>query len=60
MRQMDWAVLVVSVALVVVTSIYAVFTWLMVRELRATRALSVRPRLALSVRMVSPHRAFSP
>lgn len=54
MAGMDWAVLVVSVALVVATSIYAVFTWLMVSELRATRALSVRPRLGLSIRMVGP------
>jgi hypothetical protein len=55
---MDWAVLVVSIVLVFVTAVYAFFTWLMLRELRATRALSVRPRLALSIRMVSPTQGF--
>lgn len=55
---MAWAVLVVSVVLVIVTAVYAFFTWLMVSELRATRTLSVRPRLALSIQMVGPLHGF--
>jgi hypothetical protein len=48
---MEWALLVASIALVGVTVVYTVFTWLMVDEMRKTRLLSVTPELVLSMRM---------
>lgn len=40
---------VVAAALLGATCIYAFFTWLMAKEMRTSRLLSIRPRLALAV-----------
>jgi hypothetical protein len=50
---MDWALLVASMALVFVTVVYTVYTSRMVNEMKATRLLSVHPRLSLAVNMRS-------
>jgi hypothetical protein len=51
---MDVALVALSAALVVVTCIYAYFTWQMVREMKETRLQAIRPRLGLYVRPYGP------
>jgi hypothetical protein len=52
---MDWALLALSAALVLTTVIYAVYTAKMSAEMRSTRLLSIRPRLALDVDVLAVH-----
>jgi hypothetical protein len=50
---MDWALLVASLALVAVTVVYTWHTRAMSAEMKATRLLSVHPRLSIGVKMRS-------
>jgi hypothetical protein len=52
---MDWALLALSAALVLTTVIYAVYTAKMSAEMRSTRLLGIRPRLALDVDVLAVH-----
>jgi hypothetical protein len=45
----DLAQLAIATALFIATVVYAYFTWGMSKEMRETRRLSIRPRLALAV-----------
>jgi hypothetical protein len=49
----DWALLIASIALVLVTIVYAIHTRAMVTEMRETRLLGVRPQISLAVNMRS-------
>ena len=51
---MDFALVLLTAALVVTTIAYAYFTAKMVTEMRESRELSIRPRIALEVQMLSP------
>lgn len=51
---MDIALLVLTGALVLTTIVYAYFTAKMADEMRESRELSVRPRLALDIHMLGP------
>jgi hypothetical protein len=52
---MDWALLALTAALVITTVIYAVYTAKMSAEMRSTRLLNIRPRLALDVDVRGVH-----
>lgn len=52
---MAFALLVASVALVIVTTVYTLHTRAMAKEMRETRLLSVRPHISLGIHMRGPN-----
>jgi hypothetical protein len=55
---MDTAQLAVATALLIATAVYAYFTWRMAKEMRDTRRLGIRPRLAMAVDPISSFQGF--